>query len=144
MTALNLLMAIIAWRLPDDHHGALGREPDEAQARAPVNRFVEWRVLLLSIALALISFGYGGLTSFSALFADALNVTPRSLFLTAMAASILIGAADDRAIARSASGIDACCCRVSSRRLQDCSFSRWRRGPGHSSPRRWSSAPASG
>jgi MFS family permease len=91
MTALNLLMAIIAWRLPDDHHGALGREPDEAPVRAPANRFVEWRVLLLSIALALISFGYGGLTSFSAFFADALNVTPRGSFLAAMAASILIG-----------------------------------------------------
>jgi MFS family permease len=58
-------------------------------------------VLLLSIAMALISFGYGSLTSFSALFADALHVTPRSLFLTAMAVAvcagrILIGRALDR------------------------------------------------
>jgi MFS family permease len=41
-------------------------------------------------ALALVSFGYGGLTSFSSLFADALGVTPRSLFLTGMAAAILV------------------------------------------------------
>ena len=91
MTSLNLLMAIIAWRLPDDHSGALGRDPDEAHVGAPHGRLVEWRVLLLSVALALISFGYGGLTSFSAFFADALNVTPRGSFLAAMAASILIG-----------------------------------------------------
>lgn len=91
MTVLNLLMAIIAWRLPDDHHGALGRDPDESHASVPANRYVEWRVLLLSVALALISFGYGGLTSFSAFFADALQVTPRGSFLAAMAASILIG-----------------------------------------------------
>ena len=32
MTVLNLLMAVIAWRLPDDHSGALGRDPaDEAR-----------------------------------------------------------------------------------------------------------------
>jgi MFS family permease len=52
---------------------------------------VEWRVMILSVTMALISFGYGSLTSFSALFADALAVTPRSLFLSAMAVSILVG-----------------------------------------------------
>jgi MFS family permease len=41
--------------------------------------------------MALISFGYGSLTSFSALFADALHVTPRSLFLTAMAVAVCAG-----------------------------------------------------
>jgi MFS family permease len=90
MTVLNLLMAIIAWRLPDDHSGALGREL-HAPIAEPTRRVIEWRVLLLSVAMALISFGYGGLTSFSAFFADWLHVTPRSLFLAAMAASILLG-----------------------------------------------------
>ena len=91
MTALNLLMAIIAWRLPDDHSGALGRDAELDDAPQPAGRIIEWRVLLLSVSLALISFGYGGLTSFSAFFADELGITPRSLFLAAMAASILIG-----------------------------------------------------
>ena len=91
MTALNLLMAIIAWRLPDDHSGALGRDAEPDDAPRPAGRIIEWRVLLLSVSLALISFGYGGLTSFSAFFADELGITPRSLFLAAMAASILIG-----------------------------------------------------
>ena len=90
MTALNLLMALIAWRLPDDHSGALGRdaEPDDVPRS---KRIIEWRVLLLSVSLAAISFGYGGLTSFSAFFADELGITPRGLFLSAMAVSILTG-----------------------------------------------------
>ena len=39
----------------------------------------------------MIAFGYGGLTSFSALFADDLHITPRSVFLSSMAASMLVG-----------------------------------------------------
>jgi MFS family permease len=48
-------------------------------------------VLALSLGVGLVSFAYGSLTSFSALFADDLGVTPNSLFLTAMAGSILAG-----------------------------------------------------
>ena len=91
MTALNLLMAIIAWRLPDDHSGALGRDAEPDDGPRPKGRIIEWRVLLLSVSLAVISFGYGGLTSFSAFFADELGITPRGLFLSGMAVSILTG-----------------------------------------------------
>lgn len=102
ITALNLLMGLIAWRLPGDHHGAHGRD-DTARGvtgHAP-HHVIEWRVLLLSVGLALISFGYGSLTSFSALYADWLGVSPRSLFLSAMAVSmlfarLLLGRALDR------------------------------------------------
>ena len=90
LTVLNLLMAAIAWRLPDDHHGAHGHEPAAAQDAAP-RRIVEWRVVLLSIGNATVSFGYGSLTSFSALFADDRHVSPRSLFLAVMALAILSG-----------------------------------------------------
>jgi len=90
ITTLNLLMAVIAWRLPDDLHGAHGHE---AVAATPVvhkpHHHIEWRVLLLSVGLALISFGYGSLTSFSALYADWLGISPRSLYLSAMAVSML-------------------------------------------------------
>jgi MFS family permease len=91
ITVLNLLMAAIAWRLPDDHVGAHGYDHATAAARKGPRRLVEWRVLLLSGSLALVSFGYGGLTSFSALYADWLQVTPRGVFLAAMAVSILSG-----------------------------------------------------
>jgi MFS family permease len=92
LVVLNLIMTIIAWRLPDDRAEAVGH-PDHAASSAPVPSramAIEWRVMGLSVAMALISFGYGGLTSFSALFADSLGVSPRGLFLTAMAASILV------------------------------------------------------
>lgn len=87
VAALNLLMAIIAWRLPDDRVEVSARPPRPTT----LADLVEWRVLALSIAMALIAFGYGSLTSFSAMFADELGITPRSLFLTAMACTILVG-----------------------------------------------------
>ncbi|MEZ5316741.1 MAG: MFS transporter [Vicinamibacterales bacterium] len=87
--ALNLVMAVIAWRLPDDR--LLDREAGEAAGRpATPAKLIETRALGLSIALGLVSFAYGALTSFSAMFADALGVSPRSLFLTAMAAAIVV------------------------------------------------------
>jgi MFS family permease len=92
LVVLNLLMAVIAWRLPDDRlahaHDTLAATRDSG---VTPETLVEWRVLLLSVAMGLVSFGYGGLTSFSALFADALHVSPRSLFLTVMAVAILAG-----------------------------------------------------
>jgi len=79
--ALNLAMALIAWRLPPDvrlrpgtHHGPL----------------IEWHVLILSFTLFLYSFGYGGITSFVALYADANGVAPKSIFFTAFALTILV------------------------------------------------------
>jgi MFS family permease len=51
---------------------------------------VELRVLVLSGTMALVSFGYGVLTSFSALFADELRISPRSMFLAVMATAILV------------------------------------------------------
>jgi MFS family permease len=81
--ALNVVMAIIAWKLPPElpvHH-----EP------APHGRrLIEWRVLILSATLFLYSFGYGGITSFTALYADANGVSPKGLYLTSLAIVILI------------------------------------------------------
>jgi len=103
-------MAVIAWRLPDDRAEAadaraeLDRLTPPAGWRGPVTLIrshVEWRVLLLAVGMGFVSFGWGALTSFSALFADALAVSPRSVFLTAMAVStfvsrLTIGRALDR------------------------------------------------
>ena len=85
ITVLNLLMAVVAWRLPDD------RAADHHEVEHPPHYAIEWRVLFLSVTMALVSFGYGALTSFSSLFADALQVRPRSLFLTGMAVAVLTG-----------------------------------------------------
>lgn len=78
---LNLLMAAIAWRLP----------PDTTAARAvEVRTLLEWRVLAVSGALFLYSFGYGGLTSFIALYTDANDVTPRALYFTVFSLTIVL------------------------------------------------------
>lgn len=87
MLALNLLMAFMAWRLPELHEPS----PKPVEPSAKRTELIEWRSLFLSVTMALVSFGYGALTSFSALFADWLGVTPRSLFLIAMAISMLSG-----------------------------------------------------
>jgi MFS family permease len=83
---LNLLMGAIAFALPEDRI--------ETQLDLPLPRlrpsFVEWRVLVLSMTLFLYSFGYGAITSFSAMYADALGVSPKSIYLTLLAVVILL------------------------------------------------------
>jgi MFS family permease len=99
MTALNLLMAAIAWLLPDDRAEAEAarRELAAADRAVPgalfsgIHNAIAWRVLLLAIGMSALSLGYGAITSFSSLFADAQGVAPRSLFLTVMAAATVIG-----------------------------------------------------
>ena len=44
----------------------------------------------MSVTLFLYSFGYGGITSFTALYADASGATPKGIYLTALAIVILI------------------------------------------------------
>jgi MFS family permease len=80
MLLLNVLMASIAWSLDEIHRPA---RPDE-------HRFSpEWRVLIVSLAVFMYSFGYGGITSFSAMYADAERVTPKAIYLTTLAIAII-------------------------------------------------------
>jgi MFS family permease len=81
--ALNMVMAAIAWKLPPefDAHGDHSHHP---------RRLIEWRVLILSVTLFLYSFGYGGITSFTALYADSHGVTPKGIYLTTLALIILL------------------------------------------------------
>jgi len=83
--ALNLMMMGIAWSLPEE-----SRRPAGATLAALRGRLVDWKVLLLSVTLFLYSFGYGGITSFVALYADANGVTPRALYFAVFAAAILV------------------------------------------------------
>jgi MFS family permease len=80
---LNLVMASIASRLKDHSRLDTPRPPGRPKG------FLEWRVLIVSITLALYSFGYGGITSFAAMYADANGVSPKGLYLTALAIVIL-------------------------------------------------------
>lgn len=97
-TALNLTMAYIATRLPrEDRH-------DEPVATTASGRrvLIERRVLLLSIPLLLYAYGYGSISSFSAVYTDLLGVRPKALYLTVLAVVMLLtrpvlGAYADRA-----------------------------------------------
>ncbi|PYR74120.1 MAG: hypothetical protein DMF86_19025 [Acidobacteria bacterium] len=81
--ALNVVMALIAARLP-----AASRQ---TRAQAHQGRgLLEWRILVVSLALFMYSFGYGGTTSFTALYADASGVSPKGIYLTALAVVVLI------------------------------------------------------
>jgi MFS family permease len=80
--ALNMLMCAIAIVLKDH---------DIAPAHhAQPKGLLEWRVLALSVSLFLYSFGYGGITSFAAMYADANRVTPKGIYLTTLAIVILV------------------------------------------------------
>ena len=75
ITTLNLLMAVIAWRLPDDHHGAHGRRTtSDAPVEHAPHHHIEWRVLLPD-RTALISFAYA-VTPASRAYADWLHISP--------------------------------------------------------------------
>lgn len=89
---LNAMMGAIAWTLD---------EPPVARHEQEPSPLLEWRVLLLSVSLFLYTFGYGAITSFSAVYADALGVTPKSIYLTTLAVTVLLtrplsGAVADR------------------------------------------------
>jgi predicted MFS family arabinose efflux permease len=81
--SLNILMGAIAWTLDRD------QSPDHQITKSP-NPLIEWRVLALSLTLFLYSFGYGAITSFSAVYADAIGVSPKSLYLTVLAVVMLL------------------------------------------------------
>jgi MFS family permease len=89
--ALNLVMAAIAWFQVDAPEARHEVPPNGAAAGDRASGgLLEWRVLILSITLFLYTFGYGGITSFTALYADANGVRPKSLYLTTLAVVILV------------------------------------------------------
>jgi nitrate/nitrite transporter NarK len=80
---LNLVMTAIALGLPES--AAQPRPGGHTLAE-----LVEWRVLAASITLFLYTFGYGGVTSFAALYADALGIAPKEIYFTTFASVILL------------------------------------------------------
>src|SRR5687768_5585756 len=79
---LNIVMLGIAISLPEQPHGP-HHEPHHS------GPLLEWRVLVTSLTLFLYSFGYGGITSFAAMYADASGTTPKGIYLTALAVVVL-------------------------------------------------------
>jgi len=81
--ALNVMMFVIATFL--GAHRDNGPHPP-----LTLRTIVEPRLIAVAGTLFLYSFGYGGITSFSALYADAAGIAPRSIYLTSLAVAILV------------------------------------------------------
>lgn len=82
--ALNLVMAAIAWNLEPDPPRPEGSRPFFTKD------LVEWRVLAPSLALFLCSFGYGGVTSFVAMWTEKNGLAPKGLFFTVFSLTVLV------------------------------------------------------
>jgi MFS family permease len=80
---LNIIMAVIAWRLPPDTPHA-----DHAPSLHPRD-LVEWRVIVGAVTLFLYSFSYGGITSFVAVYAGQVGV-PRALYFTVFCVATIL------------------------------------------------------
>jgi MFS family permease len=83
---LNLAMAAIAALLIRD----LKHVPPGAPWPRLGSGLVEWRVALTSLALLLYSFGYGAVTSFSALYAESKGVAPKSIYFIVLSVVVLL------------------------------------------------------
>ena len=79
---LNLVMAAIAWSLPPD------KRHEHPRSMHPRD-LVEWPVLVGAITLFLYSFSYGAITSFVAVYAESVGVTPKALYFSAFSLTIL-------------------------------------------------------
>ncbi len=83
--AMNLMMLLIAWKLPET-----SRPHSDPGPLPGLRDLVEWRVLALSLALFMYAVGHGGATAFSAVFARAHGIEPPGLFFTVNAVMILV------------------------------------------------------
>jgi len=81
---LNLTTTAIAYSLPDSP------PPPRQPSAVTLSQVIEWRVLLVAVSLFLCSFGYGGIASFSAVYAHAHDIAPKSLYLTTLALVVLV------------------------------------------------------
>jgi MFS family permease len=85
IAVLSALMAIWAARLPG------GDKQSEEKATFPrVMDLWDWRVLQTGLAFTVISFGYGGITSYVAILSRERGIQPESLFFTVFATSVVV------------------------------------------------------
>jgi MFS family permease len=83
---LNLVMAVIAFTLPDDR----AARPRPPATPLFTRDLVEWRILVVALTMFLYAFGYGGVTSFAAMYARANGVVPVGLYFTAFAVVVIL------------------------------------------------------
>jgi len=85
IVVLDLAVVALARRLDPDR-----ARPHDFWRRLAPHRAIDWRTLVVGVGLLLSSYGYGGLTSFVALMAEARGIAPRGVFFTAFALTIML------------------------------------------------------
>lgn len=83
IAVLSAIMAVWGSRIPG------GTTTNEAAKFPRVTELWDPHVIRTSISFTVVSFGYGGITSYAALLAKERGVTPESLFFTAFALTII-------------------------------------------------------
>ena len=84
LSALSAAMAIGALFLPSTGI------PRHTQETLLISDAWDWRVTRTALSMTMIAFGYGGITSYSAIYAIERHVTPASIYLTTLAVSIVL------------------------------------------------------
>lgn len=85
MAIMSTILFFVGLRLPSDQ----GRHAAHVSL-PPISRMVDWRVVVHALTLYVVSFGYGGITSYVAVMADERSLMPRSLYFTILAVTILV------------------------------------------------------
>jgi MFS family permease len=83
LTVVSVVMVLGALMLRSDEKGP-------AKQRLAVSDAWDWRVIAAASALAVASFGYGGMTSYAAIIAIERHITPAAIYLTTYAISLVL------------------------------------------------------
>jgi len=83
LAVLSLLMAGAGMRLATSERPVMESRPGLIDAW-------DWKVTVTALSLAVISFGYGGVTSYVAIFSMERGIHPASLFFTVFAITIIV------------------------------------------------------
>ena len=83
LAVLSVVMLIWSWHLPVPHI-------ERAEALPSLHDAWDWSVIRTAISMAVIAFGYGGVTSFVAILSDERGIEPKSLYFTVLAIAVVI------------------------------------------------------
>jgi MFS family permease len=84
LAGISVAMALWGSRLEEAH------APDPLRKLPGPGELFDWRVTLASLSLFTISFGYGGITSYVAIFSMQRRIEPRALYFAVYACAIVV------------------------------------------------------
>ena len=84
IAVLSAIAALWASRIPG------GTRPKTVAAFPRASELYDWSVVLATLSLAVVAFGYGGITSYVALLSRERGIRPESLFFTVFALTVVV------------------------------------------------------